>query len=178
VAKNDEGNPLSTITVKTVQPDSLPGIPEGSTFTLASMAYDLQPDNSTFSPSISLNLTVPQAQWGRDFMVKTYDDETGEWLDVPECYDPDTGVVTSQISHSCLFALFSQADAAVPATTITATTHGHSSGENHPAGSSCDVHVLRNYVLDPEYDTTKCGDRSRTGNPYRCDLPVRQKTAP
>jgi beta propeller repeat protein len=118
-AKDDAGNPLSAITIKAVPPDSLPGVSEGSAFTHDAMAYDLQPDNSTFSPSISINLTIPQAPWGRDFMVKTYDEKTGEWLDVPASYNPDNGVVTAQISHFCLFALFSRAVTPAPSAAAT-----------------------------------------------------------
>ncbi len=59
-AKDERGNPLSAITITAVPLDSLPAIPEGSDVTGAGLAYDLQPDNSTFSPSISFNITVPQ----------------------------------------------------------------------------------------------------------------------
>ena len=119
MAKDSAGNPLSNITIKAVPPDTLPALPESSAFIHAGMAYDLEPDNSTFSPSIFLNLTVPQAHWGQDFMVKIYDEKNREWLDVPASYNPDTGVVTAKISHFCFFALFSRAVTPVPSAAVT-----------------------------------------------------------
>jgi len=119
IPKNSTGAALSSITIKSIPDESVPGIPDGSAFTYAGMAYELQPDNSTFSPSIFLNFTVPQADWGRDFIVKTYDGKSNAWLDVPTSYNPDTGVVTSQISHFCFFALFSKAVTPAPPAAVT-----------------------------------------------------------
>ncbi len=113
-AKDERGNPLSAITITAVPLDSLPAIPEGSEVTGAGLVYDLQPDNSTFSPSISFNITVPQGRREEEYMVKTYDETNGEWQDVPARYDPDTGSVTAQVSHFCLFALFSRAVTPAP----------------------------------------------------------------
>jgi LPXTG-motif cell wall-anchored protein len=81
------------------------------------MAYDLQPDNATFSPAITINYTVPQARWGQEFIVKTFDATSGTWQDVPTRYNPNTGVVTAEVSHFCCFALFAKAVA--PSPTIT-----------------------------------------------------------
>ncbi len=119
IVKNSTGAALSSITIKSIHDESVPGIPEGSAFTYTGMAYELQPDNSTFSPSISLNFTVPQAHWGWDFIVKTYDGKNSAWLDVPTSYNPETGVVTSQISHFCFFALFSKAVTPAPSAAVT-----------------------------------------------------------
>jgi hypothetical protein len=119
VAKNSTGAVLSSITIKSIPDGSVPGIPDGSAFTYAGMAYELQPDNSTFSPSISLSFTIPQAHWGQDFIVKTYDGKNNAWLDVPTSYNPDTGVVTSQVSHFCCFALFSKAVTPAPPAAVT-----------------------------------------------------------
>ena len=108
VAKDSTGNALSSLTIKAIPSDSVPVIPAGSAFAFQNISYDLQPDNATFSPAISINYTVPQARWGQDFMVKTFDTTSGTWQDVPTRYNPDTGVVTARISHFCCFALFSK----------------------------------------------------------------------
>ena len=47
------------------------------------MAYDLQPDNVTFSPGIEINYTVPQARWGQEFVVKTFDTTSGTLAGCP-----------------------------------------------------------------------------------------------
>ena len=78
------------------------------------MAYDLQPDGCTFSPAISLNFTIPQARWGQEFMVKTYDETTMTWREVPTTYNPDTGIVTAELSHFCPVALFARAVSPAP----------------------------------------------------------------
>ena len=114
VAKNSTGAALSSITINLIPAESVPGIPDGSAFTYAGMAYELQPDGSTFSPSISLSFTIPQAHWGQDFFIRTFDHASGVWQEVPTTYNPNTGVVNAEVTHFCCFALFSKAVTSVP----------------------------------------------------------------
>ena len=109
VAKNSTGAALSSITINLIPAESVPVIPDGSAFTYAGMAYELQPEGSTFSPSISLNFTIPQAHWGQDFFIRTFDHASGVWQEVPTTYNPNTGVVNAEVTHFCCFALFSKA---------------------------------------------------------------------
>jgi hypothetical protein len=83
-------------------------MPSGSAFAFQGMAYDLQPENATFTPAIEINYTIPQARWGQDFIVKTFDTTTGTWQDVPTRYNPSNGIVTAKVSHFCCFALFTK----------------------------------------------------------------------
>jgi hypothetical protein len=117
VAKDSSGKALSSIAIKAILTDSMPAIPPGSAFAFQGMAYDLQPDNATFSPAITINYTVPQARWGQEFIVKTVDTTSDTWQDVPTRYNPNTGVVTAEVSHFCCFALFAKAVAPTPAIT-------------------------------------------------------------
>ena len=117
VAKDSIGKSLSSIAIKAIPADEMHAIPPGSAFTFQGMAYDLQPDNATFSPTITINFTVPQARWGQAFVVKTFNTPSGTWQDVPTRYNPDTGVVSAEVSHFCCFALFAKAD--VPSPPIT-----------------------------------------------------------
>jgi len=100
---------LSTIRIKPIPADGVPAIPPGSAFAFQGMAYDLQPDNVTFFPAISINFTVPQEWWGKEFIVKTFDTTSGTWQDVPTRYNPDTNIITAEVSHFCCFALFTKA---------------------------------------------------------------------
>jgi hypothetical protein len=59
-------------------------MPSGSAFAFQGMAYDLQPENATFTPAIEINYTIPQAQGGKEF------------------------IVTALVSHFCYFALFTK----------------------------------------------------------------------
>jgi beta propeller repeat protein len=117
VAKDSSGMALSSITIKAITADDIHAIPTGSAFAFQGMAYDLQPDNATFSPAIIINYTIPQARWGQEFIVKTFDTTSGTWQDVPTRYNPNTGIVTAEVSHFCCFALFAKAVA--PSPTIT-----------------------------------------------------------
>jgi PKD repeat protein len=117
VAKDSIGKALSSIAIKAISAEDLHAIPTGSAFAFQGMAYDLQPDNATFSPAIIINYTVPQARWGQEFIVKTFDTTSGTWQDVPTRYNPNTGIVTAEVSHFCCFALFAKAVA--PSPTIT-----------------------------------------------------------
>jgi beta propeller repeat protein len=117
VAKDSTGKALSSIAIKAIPADDIPAIPTGSAFAFQGIAYDLQPDNATFSPAITINYTVPQARWGQDFVVKSFNTTTGAWQDVPTRYNPNNGVVTAEVSHFCWFALFAKTVA--PPQTVT-----------------------------------------------------------
>jgi hypothetical protein len=118
VAKDSTGKSLSSIAIKAIPADEMHAIPPGYAFTFQGMAYDLQPDNATFSPAITINYTVPQARWGQVFVVKSFDTPSATWQDVPTRYNPETGVVSAEVSHFCCFALF--AKPAAPSPTVTA----------------------------------------------------------
>ena len=106
VAKNSSGMPLTSISITRI-PD-LPAAPTGEALSFAGMAYELQPDGATFSPSVSLSFTIPQEQWGKEYVIHEYDHATDTWLDLPSRNDPQTGTITVQISHLCCFALFAK----------------------------------------------------------------------
>jgi len=108
VAKNGTGAALSSITIKSIPDGSVPGIPDGSAFTFAGRAYDLQPDGATFSPGITISFITPNAKFGQELLVKTYDSATNTWLDLPTSVNPQTGIITAQISHLCCFAVFAK----------------------------------------------------------------------
>jgi beta propeller repeat protein len=114
VAKDGEGNPLSSISIVSVPQVSLPSMESVPGVTYAGMAYDLGPDHATFSPAITFSLTVPQVGWGQEFLIKTHDPATGAWTDLPSTFDPKTGIVTTKISHFCCFALFERPVASAP----------------------------------------------------------------
>jgi beta propeller repeat protein len=112
VAKDAGGKPLTEITLKALPSGTLPEIPTGSVFTFAGMAYELGPDGATFSPPVSLSFTIPQAQWGQDYIMKTFDEKSGTWQDLPASFDAATGTITAPVSHLCIFALFAEPRAA------------------------------------------------------------------
>ena len=118
IVKDGEGNPLSSISIVSVPRASLPSMGPGEEVAYSGRAYDLGPDHATFSPAITFSLTVPQAQWGQEYMIKTHDPASGTWIDLPSTFDPKTGKVTTKISHLCCFALFAKTITPVPSVPV------------------------------------------------------------
>ncbi len=106
VAKDAEGKPLSSITIRATPSENLPNASPGGSYSFAGRAYELLPDGATFSPEISVSFTAPNVQFGQELMVKVYNHATDTWQDVPSSINPETGIITAHISHFCCFALF------------------------------------------------------------------------
>jgi PKD repeat protein len=122
VARNSSGMPLPSLSIRRIPAEELPAAPPGEALSFAGMAYDLLPEGATFSPSIPLSFTIPQVQWGQEYVIQEYDAATGTWQALPGSYNPETGIITAQVSHLCTFALFAKSteieNAATPEPTI------------------------------------------------------------
>jgi hypothetical protein len=118
VVRDNTGKPLSSITIRAIPKDSLPALPPASAYAFDGMAYELQPDGATFSPPVSISFTIRQARWGQSYIIKTFDSTSGTWQDIPATYNPDTGVVSAEMSHFCYIALFTKGVAPTPSVTI------------------------------------------------------------
>ena len=106
VARNSSGMPLTSISITRI--GDLPAALPGDGLSFAGMAYEIKPDGATFSPAIPLSFTIPQGQWGKEYVMQAYDHATGTWQSLPGSYDPQTGTMTVQFSHLCCFALFAK----------------------------------------------------------------------
>jgi beta propeller repeat protein len=107
VAKDSAGSPLSSVTIETMPDSGIPETPQGSTFSFAGIAYNLQPDGATFSPATTITFSVPQAQWSQHYTIKEYDMVAQAWVDLPTTYHPESGTISASVSHFCIIALFS-----------------------------------------------------------------------
>jgi len=107
VAKDSAGDPLSSVTIATMPDSGIPETPQGSTFSFAGIAYNLQPDGATFSPATTITFTVQQAQWSQHYVVKEYDPLAQVWVDLPTTHHPESGTISASVSHFCIIALFS-----------------------------------------------------------------------
>ena len=114
VAKDANNNPLSSVSIAAVSAENVPAL-SGTTLSYSGMTYNLQPDGATFSPAISVGFSTPPGQVGQDYTVKSYDQASRTWQDLPTSYDPATGTVTAQVSHFCLFAVFTKMVPKAPA---------------------------------------------------------------
>jgi hypothetical protein len=108
VARDSSGMPLASLSIRRIPAEELPAAPPEATFSFAGMAYEIEPDGATFSPAIPLSFTIPQEQWGKEYVIQEYDHATGTWQALPGSYDPQTGTITVQVSHLCCFALFAK----------------------------------------------------------------------
>ncbi|MEN6394897.1 MAG: hypothetical protein ABFC78_00240, partial [Methanoregula sp.] len=112
--KDRDGNPLPSVTIKSVSPPLMPDLPPTGTVSFAGMAYEIRPDSATFSPDISLTFVYPDARWGEDYTIKEYEPSTNTWIDLPTTYSPEKGTITASLSHFCCFALFLKTKNAAP----------------------------------------------------------------
>ena len=121
VARNSNGMPLPSISIMRIPVEELTTAPLRDGLSFTGMAYELKPDGATFSPSIPLSFTIPQDLGGKEYIIQELDDATGTWQALPGSFNPDTGIITVQVSHLCRFALFAQATETNAPETNTAT---------------------------------------------------------
>ena len=149
VAINPDGKPLASITFTPVPEENLPGTLPGGAFSFAGGAFELEPDGAVFSPGISLNFTAPpNAGFGKDFSIKSYNRATGTWEDEPTRYDPIPGTITGEVSHLRTFALFSRTITAGPSAAVTETpSQPAKPAAVPPTAMSTDIGLIQ-WVID------------------------------
>lgn len=128
-AHDRTGSPVPSISIASLPRSEVPPLPDSRVVSFGGRAYELRPDGAIFSPGLSLSFIIPQAQWGREYSIRTFDHATGTWQELPGRYDAKTGTITAIVSHFCCFALFekeiAQSDVAAretPTSVITAVT--------------------------------------------------------
>jgi len=114
IAEDANGKALSSVTITRENPTNVPSSTTDSAYSFAGMAYDLQPAGATFSPAITLTFTIPEAQWGKEYTVQSFDPTTNAWRNLPTTYDASKGTISAQVSHFCCFALFAKPIASAP----------------------------------------------------------------
>ena len=68
------------------------------------LTYDLGPDGATFDPPITLTFTynpdeLPEGVNEENLVVAVWDEDAGEWVDLPCTVDPETNTITASVSH-------------------------------------------------------------------------------
>jgi len=122
VALDQAGAPVSSVSIDTLGPSDMPDVPQGGAVSFAGIAYELGPNGAQFSPAISITFAALPGQVGQDFTVRTYDQASGTWQDLPTSYDPQTGTVTAEVSHFCCLALFAKTVTTAPTAPVIAAT--------------------------------------------------------
>jgi len=126
-ALDADGKPLGEVALKPLAGDAVPAVPSGSVFKFAGYAYEASPDGATFSPGITLSLSIPEDVWNsldltnQQCVMKWYNKETGLWEDVPTTVIPGTRTVEIRVTHFSIYALFTE-PVTTPTPTETAST--------------------------------------------------------
>jgi len=126
-ALDADGKPLGEISLSPLAGDAVPAVPSGSVFRFAGYAYEASPDGATFSPGITLSLSIPEDVWNsldltnQQCVMKWYNKETGLWEDVPTTVIPGTRTVEIRVTHFSIYALFTE-PVTTPTPTETAST--------------------------------------------------------
>ncbi len=119
VGKTKEGDALSQISI--LEMEDPPAPPEGSN--AIGLTYDLDPDDATFDPPITITFTydpdeIPGDFNEEDLVIAIWDktvwnEDTGEWgtwVDLEGCtVDPVTHTITAPVSHFTPFAIIARA---------------------------------------------------------------------
>ncbi len=109
VALDENGNPLSGLT-SAIDP-SPPPPPEDAN--IIGLAYNFGPPGATFSPPITIKLTVdpatlPPGVAVEDLVLAYYDEVAGEWVELTTTYDPATNTFTADVEHFTTFAIIAR----------------------------------------------------------------------
>lgn len=125
VARDASGNPIDTIRIVTVPVETLPS-PEGEfggiELPVPLYAYTCTPDGATFSPAITLTITLTEDEWdlyGNNAEVGWFNSKSGEWDVIAGVADADERTITISVSHFSTYALFTEDLPEVPLPDVT-----------------------------------------------------------
>ena len=106
VGLTEEGRRLLKISIDEMEDP--PDPPEESN--RIGLTYDLGPDGATFDPPITLTFTydpdeIPEGVNEENLVVAVWDEDAGEWVDLPCTVDPETNTITASVSHFTAFSV-------------------------------------------------------------------------
>ena len=106
IALDKDGDQLETLEASVDA--SPPDPPEGAN--IIGLAYDFSPDGATFDPAITFSWSydpddVPEGVAEEDLVIAYYDEDAGEWVEIPCTVDPVTNTITATVSHFTTFAI-------------------------------------------------------------------------
>jgi len=121
IALDKDGDPLGSLTAA-VDP-SPPSAPENANII---GAFDFGPPGATFDPAITFIWTydpdaLPEGVAEEDLVIAYYDEDAGEWVDLPCTVDPVTHTVTAAVSHFTTFAIIATIPVPAPAAFTTSS---------------------------------------------------------
>jgi len=103
-----EGKPLSEIRIiEMEEADVAPPPEEGH---IIGLTYDIGPDGATFSEPITITFNynpdeLPNGVNEEDLVIAIWDEDTGEWVELPSVVDTVNNTVTATVDHFTAFAI-------------------------------------------------------------------------
>jgi hypothetical protein len=107
-ARDAKGSTLTSVIIAPLAQADVPADTPESPYSFTGQAYDLGPDDATFSPEITLTFTPREVKAGQAYTIRMRDHATSSWVDLATTYDPESGKVSAKVTHFCCFALFTQ----------------------------------------------------------------------
>ncbi|GAH52197.1 unnamed protein product, partial [marine sediment metagenome] len=103
ITLDKDGKRLASL--ETAVDESPPDPPEDAH--IIGLAYDFGPDGATFDPPLTMEYTYdPDALPDvADLFLAYYDEEAGEWVELPCTVDPVNHTITASVAHFTTFAI-------------------------------------------------------------------------
>lgn len=131
IALTAAGTPLDAVNITPLADDEVP--PAGALFSFAGYAFECTPEGATFSPPITLTITLTAEEWealdAGELSIQWYNPETGAWETLETAIDATTHTVSAQVSHFTVFGLFQKTESG-SGITVTSTVPGTTSADS------------------------------------------------
>jgi len=103
-----EGEPISEISILEMEEADIPPPPEEGH--VIGLAYDFGPDDATFDEPITISFTydpddLPEGVSEEDLVIAVWDEDAGEWIELPSVVDTVNHTVTATVDHFTAFAI-------------------------------------------------------------------------
>jgi len=103
-----EGEPISEISIVEMEEANVPPPPEEGH--VIGLAYDFGPDDATFDEPITISFTydpdnLPEGVSEEDLVIAVWDEDAGEWVELPSVVDTENNTITATVDHFTAFAV-------------------------------------------------------------------------
>ena len=104
----EEGEPISEISVVDMEEEDIP-LPPTEGYVIG-ITYNIGPNGATFSSPITLTFTydpdnLPDGVNEEDLVIAIWDEDAGEWVELPSVVDTENNTITATVSHFTTFAI-------------------------------------------------------------------------
>jgi len=103
-----EGRRITEISITPMAAADVPAPPEDGH--VIGLTYDFGPDGATFDEPITISFeydpdNLPEGVSEEDLVVAVWDEDAGEWVELPSVVDTENHIVTATVDHFTTFAV-------------------------------------------------------------------------